>query len=132
MENLLHLETMQATSVVDPFTLFQDLAIEEGYKLGELKGFAVGKEIGFYWGAAESWIEEITANPDLYPARALKMLQNIVALVEAFPRENDKDFDMEAAITRLRAKFKAVTSVLGVPTQRDAIKDLVEKGKYNF
>ncbi|KAI8852996.1 hypothetical protein BC829DRAFT_34967 [Chytridium lagenaria] len=82
------------------------------------KGFTVGRELGFYLGACEMWIQIIKTQENKYPSRSLKMLEAIVAQAHAFPLTNDHEADMEGEMGKMRGKFKAVTTMMGVSSQK--------------
>ena len=87
---------------------------QEGFLLGFQKGRELGQEIGFYQGFAEGWIEELKLGDKKNPARVLNQLEKLLTLIKRFPSSNKKDNDLEELIGEIRAKFKAVCSMLKV------------------
>ncbi|KAJ3215043.1 hypothetical protein HDU67_000932 [Dinochytrium kinnereticum] len=133
MENLLHLETMfEELGREDGIRDGKTIGVAEGKGLGLVRGFDVGREVGFYLGACEMWIDILKTKPDRHPQRAMKMLEAIVAQAHAFPMSNDHEADMEGELTKMRAKFKAATTVLGVPSLKFKEEEDGKTPKLNF
>ncbi|TFJ84527.1 hypothetical protein NSK_004512 [Nannochloropsis salina CCMP1776] len=109
----------------------------EGRAVGKAKGFEIGCELGFYKACSQIWLfvikdsntgegekvrskefDEIAAAKAIMDTtaahRAIRTLEGIIKIVQDFPRQNVADVDMAAHVQRLRAKFRAVTSMLGI------------------
>lgn len=99
----------------------QKLGFQEGYSAGEHKGWhdgyvfglkegaKIAAEIGYYHGFAQTWIEILQQQED--KQRQLHSLQSLLEMTTLFPRKNDEDCLVK--LTKIRAKFKQVNSMLG-------------------
>ncbi|CAM9560920.1 unnamed protein product [Discosporangium mesarthrocarpum] len=91
---------------------------KEGQGLGKGKGFRVGAELGFYRGCCIAWLALHEEHPGLFPSfsdKALSSMRALVDLAERIPHENTRDSTSLQDIQRVRAKFRAVTAMVGFP-----------------
>ncbi|KAL1935814.1 hypothetical protein VTP01DRAFT_4954 [Rhizomucor pusillus] len=114
LESLVYLENM-----------FQEYGYEDGLRDGELSGelegrifgceksFELGREIGFYAGVAETWMQLAQKYPDKVSSKALKNLHALQTMVDEFPKENCPNTDMFALRDKMKAKMKVIGSLLG-------------------
>lgn len=104
---------------------------KEGEGMGQGKGFRTAAEMGFCRGCCLSWLALNDENPDTFPfsEKALTSMRAVAKLAEAVPRENTRDADAAQIAQRVRARFRAVTSMIGLPVVFDSkeqaeVKDL--------
>eukprot|EP00118_Oscarella_pearsei_P002740 m.11435 g.11435 ORF g.11435 m.11435 type:complete len:132 (+) comp23317_c0_seq1:16-411(+) len=86
--------------------------LEEGRRIGAEKGRILALEVGFYSGFAGAWLES-----DGKKSHAEKALKQLKKLTDDFPLDNPRHPDIIEKLDRIRAKFKQVTSLLGVSTE---------------
>ncbi|KAJ3277017.1 hypothetical protein HDV01_000069 [Terramyces sp. JEL0728] len=115
MEDLIHLEEMfHEYGRLDGLQQGQKSGLLEGKLLGLEKGFEFAKEIGYYVGFSEHWIDIVKQNSDRYPERTLKQLDSLLELCLNFKTENNLNADPFKLMNNARGKFKAVCSLLKV------------------
>jgi hypothetical protein len=112
------------------------LGILDGFSLGVTRGTRIGEELGYYAAVAElvaAFLSEAprtlsesvavvavqpdgTASPSaeltcgaVNSPRAVRVAQEVMTAVAAFPLENDPTLDIEGELQRLRGKFKLLT-----------------------
>merc|ERR1712150_347760 len=88
----------------------------QGFDLGVANGCEIGKEIGFYQGFVNQWMRFAGKDESIKP-RCKKLMVQIQELIGKFPQD-PKDETMQEVLHDLRAKFKQLTAMLRVPTQR--------------
>ncbi|CAM9717060.1 unnamed protein product, partial [Choristocarpus tenellus] len=89
---------------------------KEGEGLGRAKGFSVGAEVGFYQSCCMSWLAFPTRFTDFFPTfsdKALGTMKALVKLADGIPRDNCRDAKVLQDTQRIRAKFRAVTAMVG-------------------
>ncbi|KAK7107107.1 hypothetical protein V1264_015082 [Littorina saxatilis] len=90
--------------------------LQEGFHLGCQKGCEIGTEIGFYLGFSQTIklnLLDSSKNKD----RVLKAVNNLNELIGSFPLTEAQHPSLQEQIQAVRAKFKQVTSLLGIQTQ---------------
>ncbi|DBA04602.1 TPA: hypothetical protein N0F65_012185 [Lagenidium giganteum] len=94
----------------------RELGLEEGRELGIIKGTEIGSEIGFYNGCYLVWKEMIESETmrGKISDKAVKSITSFGALLEAFPLKNIVEDDLLHKLQHIRAKFKVITSLLGL------------------
>mmetsp|Transcript_39995 Transcript_39995/g.76492 ORF Transcript_39995/g.76492 Transcript_39995/m.76492 type:complete len:139 (+) Transcript_39995:225-641(+) len=105
-----HIEKGRVDGVADGCILGKT----EGWESGVRSGFTVGGEVGFYSGCAQVWQHYADQHPDLFSERAQKGIAALQRLVASFPLDNAEDDSLQDVLEKLRSKFKAVSSMLGV------------------
>ncbi|RUP49174.1 hypothetical protein BC936DRAFT_143129 [Jimgerdemannia flammicorona] len=122
LDSLVHLETMfEELGHKDGIRDGRRSGTVEGRVLGCEKGFELAREVYFYSGCAAMWLRLTAAFPDRFPARTVKQLRSLQSLIEAFPTENSLNTEILALLDKIRAKYKVVTSLLGVTQKYQAI-----------
>ncbi|KAK3286209.1 hypothetical protein CYMTET_6221 [Cymbomonas tetramitiformis] len=90
------------------------LGLKEGWTLGLGKGFEIGAETGFYAGCVAVWAHFAQKDPSIFSERALKGIAALRRLISGFKEMDTEDDELQDQLEKLRAKFKAVTAMLGV------------------
>ncbi|XP_065837878.1 protein LTO1 homolog, partial [Oscarella lobularis] len=103
--------------------------LEEGRQIGTEKGRELGLELGFYAGFAEEWLKTSSEAR----SKAEKALKKLRELVDDFPLDDPQNPNLIENLQRVRAKFKQVTSLLGVAIEyRTNTKDISERPSISF
>ena len=89
------------------------LGHEEGMALGLKAGKTLGEELGVYRGCLVAWRHLFEAGEIALSERAKRSLESLEALIDSFPRTNQKSQDFVKQLTLIRAKFKVVKSLFG-------------------
>ncbi len=114
MENLLFVEDMfEEYGKLDGYNQGLKNGELQGRMLGIEKGFEIAKEIGFYIGFAEYWIE-LLQNQEFaskYPPRLLAQLHTFLQLGQTFQIDNDANLDPVQLLGNLKGKYKAIQSL---------------------
>lgn len=84
---------------------------QDGEKEGSLLGAKIGSEIGYYRGYTKTWIELMKSQSkdnknqdDPKSKRILNKLEEVLQLVDSFPKTNETN--CEQKLTDIRVKFK--------------------------
>ncbi|OZJ03299.1 hypothetical protein BZG36_02274 [Bifiguratus adelaidae] len=120
-------------ALVNLETMFMEYGYEDGMKAGELSGalegrvlgcekaFEISRELGYYYGCASTWIMLFQKSPDKFSDRLLKQAQSLQTLIDEIPMENQVNTEILLLVERVRAKFKVLTSILGVSQKYNAM-----------
>lgn len=73
-----------------------------------------GQELGYFKGALDTLRDLSEKDAAFLTPKAGKLLQDVMALVAAFPKDDPQDPNLQTAMDAIRAKFKALLSTLGV------------------
>ncbi|XP_071113492.1 protein LTO1 homolog [Haliotis cracherodii] len=93
--------------------------LADGFSLGFEKGAAIGSEVGFYQGYVET-LQELNTQEGTLKPRVQKSLQALAAMLSQFPVADVMNQTLFEDLERIRAKFKQVTSLLGISTSYGA------------
>eukprot|EP00903_Cladosiphon_okamuranus_P019709 g18111.t1 len=106
---------------------------KEGEGMGRGKGFQTAAEMGFCRGCCLAWLSMHAQDPGKFPfsEKALTSMRAVVALAESVPRVNTQEATAAQTAQRVRARFKAVTSMAGLPVVFDP-KGLAEAKDFSF
>ncbi|XP_067674451.1 protein LTO1 homolog [Haliotis asinina] len=85
----------------------------DGLSLGFEKGAAIGSEVGFYRGYVET-LQVLSMREGEAKPRIQKSLQALAAMLSRFPVADVMNQTLFDDLEKIRAKFKQVTSLLGI------------------
>lgn len=88
--------------------------LDEGFSQGMIEGAKIGSEVGFYRGYTMTWIQLLQSDSttDTKSTKVLNKLNEILELVDAFPKTNETL--CEEKLSKIRVKFKQSTSLLNI------------------
>lgn len=87
---------------------------EEGREVGLKTGFELGEEIGFYRGCTDIWKATTEKEASAFSARAQRNIRLLDEQLQAYPLLNPQDERLQDLLESLRAKFRAIMSMLSV------------------
>eukprot|EP00164_Ancoracysta_twista_P012206 GFYU01019097.1.p1 GENE.GFYU01019097.1~~GFYU01019097.1.p1 ORF type:complete len:140 (-),score=27.58 GFYU01019097.1:139-558(-) len=99
--------------------------LQEGFRLGLAKGESIGREIGFI-AASVAIIATFHDNEQLksrMTEKVCKTLATLTDLLERFPYTNPLDDNIIEMYGSIRAKYKVLTSALGLPLKYEAARE---------
>eukprot|EP00904_Undaria_pinnatifida_P011479 jgi/Undpi1/7461/HiC_scaffold_22.g09934.m1 len=90
---------------------------KEGEGMGRGKGFQIAAEMGFCKGCCQAWLALNADDPGRFPfsEKALTSMRAVSALAESVPHVNTRDATAAQTAQRVRARFRAVISMVGLP-----------------
>ncbi|ESO93328.1 hypothetical protein LOTGIDRAFT_232746 [Lottia gigantea] len=86
----------------------------EGCSLGVEKGRQIASEIGFYRGFSRQLKSLIENDENLGKQRTMKTIESLSAIIDKFPLEDVLSQTLFEDLETIRAKFKQLTSQLGI------------------
>ncbi|CAM9415079.1 unnamed protein product [Ectocarpus sp. 12 AP-2014] len=106
---------------------------KEGEGMGRGKGFQTAAEMSFCRGCCLGWLSMHAQDPDKFPfsEKALASMRAVVTLAESVPRVNTQEATAAQTAQRVRARFRAVTSMVGLPVVFDS-KGQAEAKDFSF
>ncbi|MED6248915.1 hypothetical protein ATANTOWER_006938 [Ataeniobius toweri] len=117
------------------FFRFRGKGYQEGFRKGTHRGLQIGRrngasqgaklssEISFYYGFAITWKCLLECNADNKSRKRLRALEALLNLIQKSPLDDPLSMTLQEDTEKLRAKFRQVCSMLGVPTDfKDYIK----------
>lgn len=91
----------------------------EGHQLGDKEGFKLWEELGYYLGQAQIW-----GGTQDNTAKLKAKIQNLIALIEAFPTHNppeSHEADILSHLNNIRANYRMCCANMGLrPRIREA------------
>ncbi|KAF4517562.1 hypothetical protein B566_EDAN005126 [Ephemera danica] len=92
----------------------QQEGTEEGYRLGHRHGLSIGSELGFYRGAATTWLEVATKFEGQVSDKAVAALNKVIELLDKFPTTITQDMDINEEIDKVKAAYRKACSLLKI------------------
>lgn len=100
------------------FKIGTNIGLSHGREAGRQKASQIGWEIGFYRGCVKAWMTVIKTEEDIEGRdRKLKALAGLTLLVDGFDIDDISKDDYWDKVTKIRAKFKQVASLLKISTE---------------
>lgn len=93
-------------------------SMKEGRDLGEKRGRELGAELGEMKGKALVWLHLASIRPDLFKSNALRSINTLNELIDAFPRQNKKEADFVEQLQRIRSEYRKCLSLQHQKVQR--------------
>ncbi len=88
---------------------------EEGREVGLKTGFELGEEIGFYRGCCDVWKAAIEKDANaFFSARAQRNVRQFDEQLISYPLLNPQDERLQDLVDTIRAKFRAIMSMLSI------------------
>ncbi|CAN0295013.1 unnamed protein product [Ectocarpus fasciculatus] len=102
--------------------------LKEGEGMGRGKGFQTAAEMSLCRGCCLAWLSMHAQDPDKFrfSEKALASMRAVVTLAESVPRVKTQEATAAQTAQRVRARFRAVTSMVGLPVVFDS------KGQVRF
>ncbi|KAL4642028.1 oral cancer-overexpressed protein 1 isoform X1 [Arapaima gigas] len=97
----------------------------EGRNHGATHGARLSAELSFYYGFAFTWKCIFQNNPETKTRKKLKALEALLALIQSFPHDDPQYGNLQEDVTKVRAKFRQVCSLLNVPSD---FREYISKG----
>ncbi|PIK34759.1 putative oral cancer-overexpressed protein 1-like [Apostichopus japonicus] len=111
-------DRLQQDGYDEGYEVGRKAGLVQGQEAGRQKANQIGGEIGFYNGCVHVWIAVIQKEEVLDgKERKLKALQGLKALLDGFQVHDISREDYWDNVTKIRAKFKQVSSLLKIPTE---------------
>ncbi|KAM9318942.1 protein LTO1 homolog [Pholidichthys leucotaenia] len=97
--------------------------LRDGRKHGASHGACLSSERSFYYGFAVTWKCLLHHNPDVKLRKRVKALDALLVLVHTCPLHDPQSAQLQEHMEKLRAKFRQVCSMLGIPADfRDYVR----------
>ncbi|XP_048886075.1 protein LTO1 homolog [Brienomyrus brachyistius] len=90
--------------------------LTEGRNHGGSHGAKLSLEVSFYYGFALTWKCLLQNSTEVKTQKKLKTLETLLALLQSFPYDDAQYENLQEDITKTRAKFRQVCSLLNVLT----------------
>lgn len=129
IENLIFLEEMfEETGRLEGLKDGMAKGEEEGYILGQTKGWEFWREVGYYDGFAlqckKKLCEDMAVSVNDHSSRLMKHLDHILTRCNSLSLVNGENEDPTADLLFIRAKFKICCSLLKINTAYAKKEDL--------
>lgn len=96
----------------------------EGYHLGYHRGAELGAELGYYLGVVKYYV---ALEGEQKPSEKINNnLQQLITLIEEFPKTNDENYDILAQADVIRARYRKTCSLLKIDSK------FPDSGKISF
>lgn len=103
-------DRLNQEAYVEGFTKGRLEGNPEGYHLGYHRGAELGAELGYYLGAAKWWLDEERKVNE----KIKNQLENLIKLIENFPKSNDENFDILGQADVVRGLYRKICSLLKI------------------
>ncbi|KAM4602772.1 protein LTO1 homolog isoform 1-T1 [Polymixia lowei] len=107
----------------DGFEQGTQRGLQDGRKHGASHGARLSTEVSFYYGFALTWKCILQNKTDAKSRKRVKALETLMGMIQKSPHDDAEYSNIVEDMEKVRAKFRQVCSLLGVPTDfRDYVK----------